>query len=299
MRSPLILLALGLAAQEPPARPALEYAGKPLRLDFACGNEQIQEFSLTCTPDEPCPVYLELSGIEQVGTKLFLTGNLHTSMVTLYSVLLASRDNGKTWTEAHERMRSAGLEQIQFFDFQTGWIAGQQLQELPRDPFFLVTSDGGESWRKRPVFSESRVGAIEQFAFESRTAGAMLIDRTQASETGARHELYETMTGGETWMVREVSSRPLKLRRPRLVNTDLRIRPSRATKSYHIERRQGEKWAVVASFLIEMGACQAQETPLAEPPPPTEAEAKPESEAGGVFQIGGPRKTPPPAKKRR
>ena len=56
----------------------------------------------------------------------------------MWSILLASEDNGKTWAEVYDRQRSTGLEQIQFFDFERGWIGGQQLLSLPRDPFLFL-----------------------------------------------------------------------------------------------------------------------------------------------------------------
>jgi hypothetical protein len=73
-------------------------------------------------------------------------------------------------------MRSSGLDQIQFFDFENGWISGANLQSAPRDPFLLITTDGGKSWRPRPIFEESRVASIERFWFESRKLGTLLID---------------------------------------------------------------------------------------------------------------------------
>ena len=77
---------------------------------------------------------------------------------------------------------------------------------------------------------------------------------------------YETRTGGDTWMVREVSSRPLKLKRAPAQNPDRRIRADAKTGSLVIERRQGERWQPLASFLIEAGWCRPAARPAAEPP---------------------------------
>ncbi len=155
----------------------------------------MQASGLACPEDEPCPVYLELANIEAVGNKLFLPGNLHTPTITIYSVLLATEDSGKTWSEPHSRVRSAGLDQIQFIDFQNGWISGANLQGAPRDPFLLLTTDGGKTWRQRPIYGESRLGVIERFWFESPQEGTMLVDARLESNV---HELYETRTGGES-----------------------------------------------------------------------------------------------------
>ena len=66
--------------------------------------------------------------------------------------------------EPHPRIRSSGLDQIQFVDFQNGWISGANLTGAPRDPFLLITTDGGKTWRERPIFEETRVAAIEGFS---------------------------------------------------------------------------------------------------------------------------------------
>src|SRR4030095_6469192 len=100
------------------------------------------------------------------------------------------------------------------------------------------------------IYSDSRVGAIEQFAFESKSAGQLLIDRTQNGESGGRHEFYETNSGGDSWSLRQVSPNPIRLKRTRVPNTDWRLRADARTKSFIIERKSGERWTNIASFLI-------------------------------------------------
>lgn len=297
-----MLLAAALAAfacAQAPPKPVLENAGQPLRLVMQCSEDDMQTFGMTCTPEEPCPIYLELVSIETVGDRIFLTGNFHTSVVTLASVLLASMDAGKTWQEPQSRIRSAGLEAIQFIDFERGWVSGQLLQTMPRDPFFLITSDGGKSWRQRSVFSESRVGTVEQFVFDSRDSGSMIVDRTQTGDTGGRWELFDTRTGGESWSLRQVSSKPLKLPRTRAVNTDWRLRTDAKTSAWVLEKREGAKWLSVAAFLVAAGECRPEERRLAPPPSEEELEQQEakEVEAQGVFRI--PSSKPPTTKKKK
>src|SRR5512145_870217 len=107
-----ILLACPLLAQEP---------AKPQPLTAICGDSEIADFGLDCSADEPCPIYLELTAVEPLGVKLFLSGNFHTGAHTLWSLLLASEDGGKTWAEPLGRIRGAVLYQIQFVDFENGW----------------------------------------------------------------------------------------------------------------------------------------------------------------------------------
>jgi hypothetical protein len=274
----LLLLAVFAAAQQPPAAPSetqvLTYAGSPLRLEYECADQDMQASGLHCTADEPCRVYLELVAVEPVGARLFLAGNLHTESVTLQSILLASADTGKTWSEPFERIRGASLDRIQFYDYETGWASGQVVQPLPRDPFLLLTTDGGATWRRRPVFSENRPGAIDRLQFDTRTNGTLWIDRTQSGEAGAVYERYESVTGGESWTLREALNRPPSAPAgapPR--DSGWRFRAERATQSYRLERSGQGGWQLVAAFSIPAGECRPVLKPLPEPPPEPEPEA--------------------------
>ncbi len=266
----IAMAAVSLLAQEPPgtppaaapgvpAPPVLENTGKPIALPFACTVDDIQAAGLTCSQDDPCPVYLELAGVEGVGSRIFAAGNLHAQAVTLSSMLLASDDEGRTWREAHERIPSASLDRLQFFDAETGWASGEILSPLPQDPFLLLTTDGGKTWRRRPVFDENaedHSGTILQFAFTARDSGSLIIDRGPGSDSD-RYELYESPNGGESWTMRQTSAKPLRLPKADAAGTgDWRIRAERSTQAFDIERRRGGAWTPVASFLVKAGACR-------------------------------------------
>ena len=268
MRRLCLLLLAGLSqAQQPTAPAALTWSGKPLQIAPLCRAEDLTVLGLACPPDEPCPMYLELTAAELVGPRIIVAGNLHGTASTLESLLLASEDGGKTWVEAHPRIPFTGLDQIQFVDFETGWISGHALLALPRDAFFLITRDGGKTWRRRPVFSETRVGTIDGFWFDSKTSGMMNLDRLQAAENGIRYEQYESQTGGDSWMLRQASPKPAPLKRPAPANV-LRIRADAKSGAYRVERRTGESWQLVASFAVNAPPCKAAEAaPLTEPPP--------------------------------
>jgi photosystem II stability/assembly factor-like uncharacterized protein len=222
-------------------------AQAPFQIDYACPAEDVDSFGLSCSPEEPCAVFLELSSVESSGARLFVSGNLHTNRTTLYGVLLSSEDGGLTWTEPLKRLRASSLEQIQFLDLANGWISGQVIEPLPRDPFFLLTTDGGKSWRQRPIFEDSRFGSIGQFWFDSKTAGRMMLDHTGG------HDTYETNTGGENWEMKESSSRPVTLK-VRREDATLRLRPD--GKLYHLERRGAASWEPVASLVIHVADCK-------------------------------------------
>lgn len=228
-------------------------AQSPVRVEYTCPPEDIESFGLTCAAEDPCPIFLELSSVEAVGAKLFLAGNLHTASTTLYGVLLESEDGGKTWAEPVKRLRSGAFEQIQFVDFASGWISGQIIEPLPRDPFMLLTTDGGKTWNQRPLFEESRVGAIAQFWFDSRTTGELVFDRSQGGTT--RHELYESSTGGASWEVKEVTTSPIRLKKAGEQRT-WRLNADAGSKTYRIQRRAAGGWETVASFLIRIADCK-------------------------------------------
>jgi len=244
----LLVLAISLSAQTP-----LENSGKPMRVAYECTAADTQAAGLGCSEEDPCPVYLELSNVEAVGAKLFVTGNLHTPMATLYSILLVSEDSGNTWTEPHPRRHSSGLDQIQFVDFQNGWISGANLQGAPRDPFLLSTTDGGKTWQERPIFEETRVAAIERFWFDSATNGTLLMDATLDN---GKHELYETHTGGESWAIQETSDPSRAMKDKPAGAAGWRVRTEAATHSYVIEKSENNRWRKVASFLVNIASCK-------------------------------------------
>jgi photosystem II stability/assembly factor-like uncharacterized protein len=219
----------------------------PLKIEYACTAEDVDTFGLTCSAEDPCAVFLELSSVEAVGAKIFVVGNLHTERTTLYSVVLASEDGGKTWAEPQKRMRAAALEQIQFVDFANGWISGQVIEPLPKDPFLLITTDGGKTWRQKPMFEESRFGSIGQFWFDSKTAGELVIDHA------SKHEVYQTNTGGENWELKEVTPQQVHLK-GRRDDPTWRLRAD--GKTYHVDRRGSANWEPVAGFAIHVGDCK-------------------------------------------
>jgi photosystem II stability/assembly factor-like uncharacterized protein len=222
-------------------------AQTPFHLDYNCPAEDVDSFGLSCSPEEPCAVFLELSAVESTGDRLFVAGNLHTGSTTLYGVVLLSDDGGTTWAEPLMRLHAAALEQIQFVDAATGWISGQAIEPLPRDPFMLLTTDAGKTWQKRAIFEEPQFGSIAQFWFDSKTTGRMEIDHSGG------HDVYETNTGGESWELKQSSQRPIALK-GRTEDATLRLRPD--GKLYHVERRGGTSWSPVASFTIHVADCK-------------------------------------------
>jgi hypothetical protein len=249
----------------------LTNTGDPMHLAYACAEEDLQWAGMSCTEDDPCPIYLELSSIAPNGRKIVIAGNLHSTSATLSSILLMSDDAGATWKEPAARIRGSALDQIQFYNLQAGWAAGETQYPLPRDPYFLITTDGGSSWRQALIGEEGSAGAIQRFWFDSATHGELIVDAGRAS-AGGRYHSYESQTGGGNWTLTGKSDQLPRLRQapPAGENPDWRLRTTRDGKSYDIEQRAGNKWTAVASFLINFADCKAKVNELKEPEPPAD-----------------------------
>jgi hypothetical protein len=247
----------------PEASLTLENNGHPMVLAFRCTAEDIRWAGLSCSEEDPCPIFLELSSAESVGTRLIVAGNIHAEAETLYSVLLATDDAGKTWNEAFERIRGAGLDRIDALDASNVWVAGQELFPIPQNPFLLASSDGGKSWERKPVLNEAaenRFGSVQQFHFADKNDGSLIVDRGPGNGGGAAFALYETRDGGESWQPKQESNKPLRLMQPAFAG-EWRVWVASASRAYQIERRQGEKWIRVAAFSVNLDKCK---------PPPAE-----------------------------
>ena len=283
LRQALFLLPLALLAQDPVA------------VSFSCAENDLQSAGLLCTEDEPCPIYLEINSIAPAGKKLFLAGDLHATAATLSTILLSSDDGGKTWKEPAERIPGGAIDQLQIYDLEHGWAAGEIQYPLSRDPFFLVTSDGGLSWRRREVSDEGGPGSLLRFWFDSAQHGELIIDAGKSAPSG-RYIDYESETGGESWMMRSTTAEQPKLRRapPSLENSDFRVRPSASGKTYQVEKRDGEKWDTMASLQIEVASCKLKAGELKEPPPVTDPDAGKDKDYVEELKLGSPTQTVAP-----
>jgi len=232
---------------------ALVAGEAPVRVEFACSSDELRGAGLGCSEDDPCKVFLELSGIESSANRIFLTGNLHTESTTLASILLNSEDGGKTWTEAYQRMPFTTLDAIQFVDFEHGWISGENVQTVARNPFLLVTDDGGKTWRPQPLFEDEQPGAIQKFRFDSAKEGVLLLDRA----VGNRYELYRTRTGGSNWELEQAASQPVTLPGDRArTAAPWRLRPDAATSAWMVEQNRGSSWQRVAALSTDVATCR-------------------------------------------
>jgi hypothetical protein len=160
----------------------LENTGKPIVVPFHCTDEDIRSAGLTCTEQDPCPVYLELAAVESTGLRIFAAGNIHTANATLSTILLGTEDNGLTWREVHERVRGAGLDHLQFAGVETGWTSGLSPPLLSRDPFLLATTDGGRPGAPHNL-QRDPFRFYPAVLLRDKTGGSLVIDPGRQRET--------------------------------------------------------------------------------------------------------------------
>lgn len=227
-------------------------AQPPVHVDYACTPEDIDSFGLSCSEDQPCPVFFEVSAVDSFGSHLFVAGDIHTSTTTLYGVVLSTDDAGATWSEAIARPRSTEFEEFQVIG-NRAWLSGQRVEPLPKDPFFLITTDDGKTWRQKPLFEETRFGSIAQFWFSSPENGELIFDDSVGKATN--QELYGTTSGGENWEVKQKSTKALRLAAAR-ANSSWKISAPPASTAYLIEHVVNGQKQTVARFLIHIGDCK-------------------------------------------
>ena len=228
------------------------FAQPPVHVDYTCTAEDIDSFGLSCSEDRPCPVFFEVSAMDSFGPHLFVAGDIHTSTTTLYGVLLSTDDGGASWSEAIARPRSTAFEEFQIIGSR-GWLSGQRVEPLPKDPFFLITTDEGKTWKQKPLFEETRFGLISQFWFGSPESGELIFDDSVGKATN--QELYGTMNGGEGWEVKQKSTKALHLAGAR-ANANWKISAPSGSTSYLLEHLANGQKQTVARFLIHIGDCK-------------------------------------------
>ena len=239
----------------------LVYEGEPLTVPLDCAYDHFDRAGIVCSDVTPCELLLELTAVEAAGEKVFVVGNVHTASATVSSVLLDSDDGGKTWGEAVERYSGAALESIRFVSETHGWATGQQRElDSSSKPVLLATHNGGKRWDRYPISKdEEHTGSILEFYFDSEEHGLLIVDRDTVA--GDPFELYESMNGGRSWLIRQITSRKPRLRNrpPTQPESEWRVREDAAEGDYKIEQRREGEWAVQSGFAVDLGACTTME----------------------------------------
>lgn len=258
----LLVLVFNASAQD---ASVLTNHGEPMRVGYRCLEEDLLWAGMSCNED-PCPVFLELSAVAAKGRKILAAGNLHSSSATLSSILLQSDDAGSTWKEQAARVRGDAIEQLQYLDSDRAWAAGETEYPLPRDPFVLMTTDGGASWHEHAVSEEGSAGSVLRLRFDSPEHGELVVDGGKTASSG-RYLSFESETGGDSWKLSSTADRPTAPRHapPAAEDPNWRIRAVKDGSAYQIENRGDASWYPVASFLIETANCKIDPGQAVEP----------------------------------
>ena len=259
-----VLATFGALAQDPAI---LTNQGEPMAVGYRCVEEDLQWAGMSCS-DDPCDIYLELAAVAAQKNRILVAGNLHSASATLGSILLQSEDSGATWSERAARVRGDAIEQLQFLDSDHAWAAGETQYPLARDPFVLITTDGGMSWRERPVEEEGNAGSVQRIWFDSPQHGELIVNGGKGRGKG-QYFIFESDSGGESWKLASTADRPPLLRNAPVTTGDAnwRISTSKDGNSYRIESRTGDDWTTVSSFLVEPARCRIDPGQAVEPKP--------------------------------
>jgi hypothetical protein len=246
--------------EEEPTEPEKPlYSGDPIQLPSECRRPELAKLGLDCSEAAPCELFLELVDVQPGDEgRIYLIANLSTSSSVLAGVLLVSEDQGASWSDAADRIGAGAFEKLLFFEHESGWAAGQAVGEsVSRAPFLLGSDDGGKNWTRYPVWAgpEERSGSILDLYFDSPDHGFLSIETTGSS--GDPFELYESVTGGASWSIREITSERPRIRRSRRIAADptWRIGENPAQGVYEVQRLEDGSWKTAGRFAVTLGAC--------------------------------------------
>ncbi len=236
----------------------IDAAASDYKLPFACKEDDLLFAGMSCSERDPCPIYIDLGSAASAGTQVFIAGSIHSAQTTLFSLLLVSDDSGATWREPIERVRGEELGQLQFISSEIGWVSGQRVVPLPGDPFLAITRDRGKTWVRKTLLPEGSAGFIPEFRFISAQDGKLIIDRGVNHGDESRYQLFETLNGGENWMVKESSSVPIKNPPVAAQDPAWRVRAETGGKLIVLEHLTAEKWTAEARFVIQIAECKGE-----------------------------------------
>ncbi len=124
--------------------------------------------------------------------------------------VLRTTDRGRSWTNVTPpRLRGRALDEvspIMFFRTRTeGWLAAFLDPSTPTTLSVLRTTDGGRTWRERPLAVDLRgedPGGGVLFSLDDRNA--WLVIKAVSGSAHSRGVLYRTTDGGESWRRLEI-----------------------------------------------------------------------------------------------
>ena len=176
------------------------FAQAPVHVDYTCTQEDFDSFGLTCSEPQPCAVFFEISAVDAFGSRIVVAGDIHTATTTFYGVLLTTEDGGDSW---YEPSRACVPPRSNSFNHRRTRLAQRTTPGTAAEGSILPDHDpkAEKTGAQRPLFGETRFGAIAHFRFESALTRRLIFDDSVGKAT--HQELYATMNGGENLEMRQ------------------------------------------------------------------------------------------------
>ncbi|MFB3785523.1 MAG: WD40/YVTN/BNR-like repeat-containing protein [bacterium] len=135
------------------------------------------------------------------GQQVWLGGSYRTPAHSYRSLLLRSRDGGKSWSEIDEWMTGSEVCEIYILDEKHIWFITAWSVEGSQAPYYIFRStDGGKTWRRMeksmPSSIETSLSYVTDFFFETQLRGEI----TFISALGVM-QTYLSLDGGATWRI--------------------------------------------------------------------------------------------------
>ncbi len=117
-------------------------------------------------------------------------GNVGGGVNTGYAVILRTVDSGATWTEVYRSSRR-GTQLWKFQQRSDGTIMGAIQAHSATVPYFVFSSDGGQSWEEGSITDNgAAIRGLQAVGFATPTLGWV---------GGRGFSSYRTTDGGATW----------------------------------------------------------------------------------------------------
>jgi len=206
---PLAVLAASCATvSQRPTDPPSVLSGKA---GLAAAAESPKDY---CRDAEGREVWLRVSEIASLpGQTIFLAGGYRHAAGPLRSVVLVSRDGGRTWRETGPAFAVSQAWNLRTFGRSNVWVIATFTQEGCSTPEVLLTSDdAGRTWSTTRLDGASQgqpLCWVSRFGFDDAAHGLLSV-----SGSMGKIYTYATEDGGRTWKRLWVANRDLGLTDP-------------------------------------------------------------------------------------
>lgn len=149
------------------------------------------------TEDNTVSLYVDILGRSHL--EAFLYGVWGLGPGPLRSVLLRTKDGGKTWREVMTPVGSSQVWEMHFLNAKTGFALVLFTMEGPGEVQLFRTLDGGATWTRRTAIPKSDHSDVPvRMYFTSAQKGEVYLTCNPGAD--AEHLMRQSTTnGGKTW----------------------------------------------------------------------------------------------------